>query len=176
MSRDTYIRQDTNIGKEKSKGAINDIITSFVTNKINHHLGKYLLDIKKEDLQASVGNHSAITLANIQLRKDAFDDLRLPVEVDSSSYVRELKVELKMFPTQVHINVKGVRAKVHPNSNSWEAGQWEDYKIKHLKDWEVSQKNLFENLNMKSYKQRKLNMVANNINVTIEDIIILFED
>ena len=176
MNRDTYMQQDTNIGKEKSKGAINDIITSFVTNKINQYLGKYLLDIRKEDLQASVGNHSAITLANIQLRKDAFDDLRLPVEVDSSSYVRELKVELKMFPTQVHINVKGVRAKVHPNSNSWQSGQWEDYKIKHLNDWEEAQKHLFENLNMKSYKQRKLNMVANNINITIEDIIILFED
>ncbi|OMJ79585.1 hypothetical protein SteCoe_20353 [Stentor coeruleus] len=161
--------------KEK-KGTLNDLVKRFVAQKINQYLGKYLSNIKNEDLQTNIGTNSAITLNNLQLRKDAFDDLRLPIEVDPSSIVKELRCELRMLPLQVNIYVKGIKAIVLPNSKSWSPAQWKEYKKKHLEDWQESQKNLFASLNLKNYKQRKISMVANNINITIEDVIIYYKD
>lgn len=173
MSTDGQARNDQDSSK---KSSLNEIIKSVISNKLNQYLGKYLVDIKKKDIEAKIGTHSGIILSNIQLRKDAFDDLRLPIEVDPKSVVRELRCELQMIPTQVHIYLKGVRVWVRPNNKTWSLEQWEEYKKKHLDDWEEAQKHLFQNLNLKSYKQRKLSMAANNINLTIEDIIIFYED
>ena len=108
--------------KEK-KGTLNDLIIKFVATKINQYLGKYLNNIKKEDLQASIGTNSAITLYNITLRKDAFDEFRLPVEVDENSIVKEISCVLKMLPLQVNIIVKGIRAIVKPNFKAWSPDQ-----------------------------------------------------
>lgn len=161
--------------KEK-KGTLNDLVKRFVAQKINQYLGKYLLNIKNEDLQTNIGTNSAITLNNLQLRTDAFDDLRLPIIVDPSSIVKELRCELRMLPLQVNIYVKGIKAIVLPNSKTWSSGQWKDYKKKHLEDWQESQKHLFASLNLKNYKQRKISMVANNINIIMEDVIIYYRD
>ncbi|OMJ87664.1 hypothetical protein SteCoe_10590 [Stentor coeruleus] len=158
------------------KGTLNDLVKRFVAQKINQYLGKYLLNIKNEDLQTNIGTNSAITLNNLKLRKDAFDDLRLPIEVDPSSIVKELRCELRMLPLQVNIYVKGIKAIVLPNSKSWLPEQWKEYKKKHLEDWQESQKHLFASLNLKNYKQRKISMVANNINITMEDVIIYYKD
>ena len=158
------------------KGTLKDLINKFVATKINQYLGKYLKDIKQEDLQASIGTNSAITLYNIQLRKDAFDEFRLPVEVHPDSKVKEISCVLRMLPLQVNIIVKGIRAIVMPNFKAWSPEQWKEYKSKSLEEWEETQKHIFENLNLKTYKRQKINMVANNINVTIEDIIVYYRD
>jgi hypothetical protein len=171
------MNRDSSSSKEKQKGGFQNLINSIVASKINDLLGKYLNDIKKDEIKAKFGNESSITLRDLHLRNDAFDELRLPVLVDpETSSVKEVKCELVVFPTQVHISIKGVRATVYPNSKFWSSTQWDEYKKKRLIEWEENQKGVFENLNMKSYKQRKLNMVKNNINIVIEDIVILYED
>jgi Vacuolar sorting-associated protein 13, N-terminal/N-terminal region of Chorein or VPS13 len=158
------------------KGTLNDLIAKFVATKINQYLGKYLNNIQKEDLQASIGKSSAITLHNIKLREDAFDELGLPIEVHPSSQVQEINCVVKMLPVQVIINVKGIRITIMPSFKPWSQDQWRNYKTKSLEEWEETQKHLFENLNLKNYKRKKISVVANNINVTIEDIIICYYD
>ena len=107
------------MSQKEKKGTLNDLIKKIVAKKINQYLGKYLKDIKIDDIQASIGTKSALTLSNLQLREDAFNDIRLPIEDHKDSYVKEISLELKMLPLQVNVSVKGIRAILTPNTKSW---------------------------------------------------------
>ena len=167
------------MSEEETKRKSNKFIRNFIVKKLTQYLGKYLSDIKETDIEAKLGTSSSVlTWYNIQLRKDALAELRLPVHVHHTSNVDKLtcNLHLSFHKSTFNVYVKGIRAFVSPERHEWTREQWREYKSKTLEEWEKTQQNTFQEKNSKERFQRIKHMLMKNTNLKIEDFLLYFDD
>ncbi|CAG9318574.1 VPS13_9 [Blepharisma stoltei] len=171
-------RRDKEKKNEERKWNLNNLARTFIIKKIEQYLGKYLKDIKQKNLKATLGKSPEITIYEIKLRKDALDELRLPVNVLPSSVVREIicQIHIAYSTSQVNIILKGIRIIARPNSTDWTFEQWKNYKINKLREWEQAQKRNFKELNSNSFLKRKMHMLIKNMSISIENMTLYYQD
>lgn len=82
------------------------MLDKFVANIVTAYLGKYIANLDKHHVKVSLW-HGDVTLHDLEFRKDALRELKLPIHVKRGT-IKQLKVVIPW----VHIRSQSIRVEI----------------------------------------------------------------